>query len=101
METERVTAVRPLALADFLPCGRPAPLRAPPWVEFNPSLIQFGQPYLSSPLISYWQNLHFMGRGCDGIEPSLWELLLEEKVRNDFVLSKDINAFCGGFAFSI
>jgi hypothetical protein len=21
-----------LALADFLPCGRPAPLRGPPWV---------------------------------------------------------------------
>ena len=32
METERVTAVRPLALADFLPLGRPDPLRGPPWV---------------------------------------------------------------------
>ena len=28
-------------------------------------------------------------------------VLGEEKVRNNFVLSKDINAFCGGFAFSI
>lgn len=32
METERVTAVLPLALADFFPAGRPAPLRGPPWV---------------------------------------------------------------------
>jgi hypothetical protein len=28
-----------LALADFLPCGRPAPLRGPPWVGLVVILI--------------------------------------------------------------
>jgi hypothetical protein len=32
METDLVTAVRPLAFFDFDPLGRPDPLRGPPWV---------------------------------------------------------------------
>ena len=41
METLRVTAVLPLALADFLPAGRPAPLRGPPWVvDFLSSIVR-------------------------------------------------------------
>ena len=32
METDRVTAVRPLAFLLFAPLGRPDPLRGPPWV---------------------------------------------------------------------
>ena len=44
METERVTAVRPLAFLFLLPVLRPAPLRGPPWVVVKKFGEKLGHP---------------------------------------------------------